>query len=221
MQLKERLYAYLWNDPYENNCNSYVIQGDVTILIDPGHSRHLEKMLIQMEEDGLSPEQVKLIILTHSHPDHLEGIEAFLNKPVKIAMAKDEARYLAESGRLLFEAMGQALPELRVDFYLKEGSVRIGKETFKVFETPGHSPGSICLYWPDPKVLLTGDLIFYGGVGRTDFPEGDPELLKRSIDRMSWLETEFLLPGHGEIVRGREEVFQNFQFIRQNYFSYL
>ncbi len=221
MELKEGLYAYLWKDPYENNCNTYVIDGEVPVLIDPGHSRHVGKTLHQMEEDGLSPERVKLIILTHSHPDHMEGVEAFLNPSAKIAMAKDENRYLTESGKLLFEAMGQPVPEFRVDFYLKEGTLKIGKKRFEILETPGHSPGSICLYWPEAKVLLTGDVIFYGGIGRTDFPEGDPELLKKSIERLSRLEVEFLLPGHGEIVQGRQEVSQNFGFIRENYFSYL
>jgi len=221
MKLEEGLYAYLWSDPYENNCNTYLIKGDMTVLIDPGHSKYLGNVFTQMEKDGLSSEQVQLVIITHSHPDHFEGVEAFQNKPVRIAMGKDETRYLRESGGLLFEVMGRALPAFRIDFYLKEGKLRIGKETFQIFETPGHSPGSICLYWPAPKVLLTGDVIFYRGVGRTDFPEGDPESLKRSIERMARLEAELLLPGHGEMIQGRDQVLQNFQFIRQHYYPYL
>ncbi|HSB05393.1 MAG TPA: MBL fold metallo-hydrolase, partial [Thermodesulfobacteriota bacterium] len=68
---------------------------------------------------------------------------------------------------------------------------------------------------------FTGDVIFDGGIGRTDFLEGDPESLKRSIERMSRLETETLLPGHGEILQGRDLVFQNFEWIRQNFYPYL
>ncbi len=203
MQLEEGLYAYLWKDPYENNCNTYVIQRDLTVLIDPGHSRHLGTVFSQMEGDGISPEEINLLIITHSHPDHLEGAEYFLDKPVRIAMAKDEERYLMGSGKLLFEGMSQGLSNFRIDFYLKEGSLQLGKETFEIYETPGHSPGSLCLYWPKQKVLFTGDVIFQGGIGRTDFPEGDPESLKRSIERMSRLETETLLPGHGEILERR------------------
>jgi len=90
MKLEKDLYAYLWLDPYENNCNTYLIRGEVTVLIDPGHSRHLPNLFHQMEEDGISPEEIDLVILTHSHPDHFEGLEAFMNIPVKIAMNWDE-----------------------------------------------------------------------------------------------------------------------------------
>jgi len=221
MQLEEGLYAYLWQHPYENNCNTYVIRRDLTILIDPGHSRHLKNLFSQMEGDGISSEMINLVILTHSHPDHLEGIEAFLDGPVKIAMGREEERYLTESGRLLFEMMNQSLPTFQVDVYLKEGKLLLGKETFEIYQTPGHSPGSLCIYWSERKVLFTGDVIFYGGIGRTDFLEGNPALLKKSIERMSHLETELLLPGHGEIVSGKEGVLQNFEFIRQNFYPYL
>ena len=221
MQLQEGLYAYLWKNPNENNCNTYVIRRDLTVLIDPGHTRHLEDVLFQMENDSILPEEIDLILITHSHPDHFEGVEAFLDKPVRIAMAKDEERYLRDSGRLLFEAMNQVLPKFRVDFYLKEGTLHLGKEVFKIFMTPGHSPGSLCLHWPERKVLFTGDVIFDGGIGRTDFPEGDPESLKGSIERMSRLETETLLPGHGEILQGRDLVLRNFEWIRQNFYPYL
>jgi glyoxylase-like metal-dependent hydrolase (beta-lactamase superfamily II) len=117
--------------------------------------------------------------------------------------------------------MNQALPQFRVDFYLKEGTLRLGKDVFEIFMTPGHSPGSLCLYWPERKALFTGDVIFYGGIGRTDFLEGDPEALKRSIEKMSRLETEILLPGHGEILQGKYPVLQNFEWIRQNFYPYL
>ena len=59
------------------------------------------------------------------------------------------------------------------------------------------------------------------GIGRTDFQEGNSKLLKKSIERMSSLDTEILLPGHGELVMGREMVLQNFEFIRQNFYAYL
>jgi hydroxyacylglutathione hydrolase len=221
MRLEKGLFAYLWQSPYENNCNTYVIDGEMTLLIDPGHSRHVARVLHQMEEDGLSPEKIDLVIITHSHPDHFESVEAFAGKPVKIAMSREEERYLRESGKYLFEMMRQPIPEFRVDFYLKEGELRIGNKLFQIFQTPGHSPGSLTIYWPDRKVLFTGDLIFYGGVGRTDFLEGNSKLLMESIERMSQLDTELLLPGHGEIVMGKDLVLQNYEFIRQNIYAYL
>ena len=90
MKLGKNLYAYLWQNPYENNCNTYVIGGDKTILIDPGHSRHVDRVLHQMKEDGLSSEEIDLVIIPHSHPDHLEGPEAFVEKSIKIGMSQVE-----------------------------------------------------------------------------------------------------------------------------------
>ncbi len=221
MKLEKGLYAYLWQNPDENNCNTYIIDGEMTVLIDPGHSRHVERIFHQMEEDGISSEKIDLVIITHSHPDHFEGLEAFVDKPVKIAMSREEERYLRESGKYLFEMMRQAVPEFRFDFYLKEGELRIGEKLFQIYQTPGHSPGSLTIYWPERKVLFTGDLIFYGGIGRTDFLEGNSKRLMESIERMSLLETELLLPGHGDIVRGKDRVLQNYEFIRQNFYAYL
>jgi hydroxyacylglutathione hydrolase len=221
MKLEKDLYAYLWKNPYENNCNTYVIRGEKTTLIDPGHSRYIGQVFKQMEKDGISSKAIDLIILTHSHPDHFEGIEAFLGKSVKIAMNQEEERYLLESGKLLFEMMRQPVPKFRIDFYLKEGELHIGGEAFRIYQTPGHSPGSLSIYWPERKALLTGDLIFYGGIGRTDFIEGNSKLLMESIERLADLDTEVLLPGHGEILIGKERVLQNFEFIRQNFYTYL
>ena len=221
MKLEKDLYTYLWQNPYENNCNTYVIKGDKTVLIDPGHSRHVERLFHQMEEDGISSEKVDVILITHSHPDHFEGLEAFLDKPVKITMSREEERYLLESGKLLFEMMRQSLPKFRIDFYLREGELHLGKEIFNIYSTPGHSPGSLSIYWPERKILFTGDVIFYGGIGRTDFLEGNSKLLMESIERLSRLDTEILLPGHGEMVMGRDLVLQNFEFIRQNFYTYL
>jgi glyoxylase-like metal-dependent hydrolase (beta-lactamase superfamily II) len=221
MKLERDLYAYLWQSVYENNCNTYLIHGEVTVLVDPGHSRHVPSLFHQMEGDGVSPEEIDLIIITHSHPDHSEGLEAFQDKRVKIAMNREEEGYLKENGKLLFDMMGQPTPSFRIDLYLKEGELHLGKEVFQVYQTPGHSPGSISIHWPERKALFTGDLVFDRGIGRTDFPGGNSELMRKSLERMSRLDTELLLPGHGETVRGKELVRQNFDFIRQNFYVYL
>jgi hydroxyacylglutathione hydrolase len=221
VKLERDLYAYLWQNAYENNCNTYLIRGEVTVLVDPGHSRYTSNLFHQMEGDGVSPEEVDLIIVTHSHPDHFEGLEAFKDKSVKTAMNREEERYLGENGKLLFQMMGRPVPPFRIDFYLKEGELHLGKETFYVYQTPGHSPGSLSIHWPERKVLFTGDLVFYRGIGRTDFPEGHSKAIRESLERMSRLDTELLLPGHGEVVSGKEMVLQNFEFIRRNFYAYL
>ena len=221
MKLDRELYAYLWEDPYENNCNTYLITGEKTLLIDPGHLRHVERLFGLIVRDGLDPAQIDLVIATHSHPDHFEGLEAFRNKRVKIAMARDEERYLSESGRLLFEMMQQPLPEFRIDFYLREGQLQVGEKAFDVLLTPGHSPGSLSIYWRERKALFTGDVVFNGGIGRTDFLEGNSKALMESIERLSQWETEMLLPGHGEILLGRDAVIENFETIRRSFYPHL
>jgi hydroxyacylglutathione hydrolase len=221
VKLEEDLYAYLWRDSYENNCNSYLVRGEVTALIDPGHLKHVESLIDQIKKDGIPPEEIDLVMVTHGHPDHLEGLQAFVEKPVKIAMSQEEEQYLRGAGKLLFDMMGDSPPNFRVDFFLKEGKLYLGQKSLDIYRTPGHSPGSICLHWPERKVLFTGDVLFYGGIGRTVFPEGDSKLLMASIETLSHLDTEVVLPGHGEIVQGKESVLQNFRFIRQNFYSYL
>jgi hydroxyacylglutathione hydrolase len=151
----------------------------------------------------------------------MEGVEVFLDKPVRIAMGREEERYLMESGKILFDMMEMPLPKIRIDFYLKEGELRLGSQAFHVYQTPGHSPGSLTIYWPERKLLFTGDLIFYGGIGRTDFPDGNSKHLMDSIERISSLDVELLLPGHGDIVMGKDAVLRNYEFIRQNFYAYL
>ena len=84
---------------------------------------------------------------------------------------------------------------------------------------PGHSPGSATLYWPAQKALFTGDLIFKEGFGRTDLPGGDSATLKASIKRLTDLDVEWLLSGHGDIIAGAEAVRKNFEDIEQFYFA--
>jgi hydroxyacylglutathione hydrolase len=221
MEIAKDLYAYPWQDPYENNCNTYVIAGRKALLIDPGHSRYFPGLVSQLQVDGLSADSVGLVLMTHSHPDHFEGIEAFPDRTVQIAMSREEERYLLGNGKDLFEMMRQPLPQFRIDIYLKQGELHFLEKTFEIHPTPGHSPGSLSVYWPGRKALFTGDVLFSGGIGRTDFPEGDPEQLANSIEKLSRLEIEILLPGHGEIVVGKDAVTENFRVIRQSFFSYL
>lgn len=221
MKLAEGLFGYPWENPYENNCNSYVIQSDRTILIDPGHSQFTDQLLQEIRADGFLPDQINLILITHSHPDHMEGFEAFLDTRTKMAISQEEERYLRRTGKVLFELMGRPPPHYRIDFFLKEGELQVGREVFEIYQTPGHSPGSLSIYWEARKALFTGDVVFHGGIGRTDFAEGNSKHLLQSIERLSQLDTELLLPGHGEIVMGRNRVLENFEFIRQNFYSYL
>ena len=100
-------------------------------------------------------------------------------------------------------------------------NLNLGGVDLKIFHTPGHSPESISIYWSDEKLLICGDLIFLGGVGRTDIGGGDVRSLKDSIERISKLDLEYILPGHGEIVWEDVNVDKNFDLVRSLYFSWL
>ena len=117
------------------------------------------------------------------------------------------------------EALG--LQRFEPEILLQEGELKVGTLHFRVLHTPGHSPGSICLYWPREKALFAGDLIFSQGVGRTDLPGGDGEELKGSIKKVSELDVEVLLPGHGEVISSRELVQANFSAVERVWFAYL
>ena len=106
-------------------------------------------------------------------------------------------------------------------FFLQEGILSVKGIDIEVMHTPGHSPGSISLYWQQEKTLIVGDLIFKDGIGRTDIPGGSSEILKQSIVQLRDLNVEHLLPGHGELISGKENVKANFMRLEQFWFSML
>ena len=221
MKLKDKIYTYEWTNYFDNNCNSYYIGGEVQALIDPGLTRYLPDLLNQMSNDGIKKENIRYIINTHSHPDHLQGSELFDPDTVKIALHQKELEFLKGVGGELYGLFGITVPQMQINFPLEEGDVTLGDQSFKIILAPGHSPGSIGLYWPTQKALFCGDVIFEQSVGRTDFPGGNGSLLKKSIISFSQLDLELLFPGHMGIVEGREKVQDNFNIVIQNIFPYI
>ena len=221
MKLKNEIYVYEWTNYLDNNCNSYYRGGEVQALIDPGLTRYLPDLLNQMSADGIKKENIRYIINTHSHPDHLQGSELFDPELVKIALHQKELEFLKGIGGQLYGLFGITVPQMQINFPLEEGDVTLGNQSFKIILAPGHSPGSIGLYWPAQKALFCGDVIFEQSVGRTDFPGGNGSLLKKSIVSFSELDLELLFPGHMGIVEGREKVRGNFDIVIQNIFPYI
>ncbi|MGD8386259.1 MAG: MBL fold metallo-hydrolase [Desulfobacteraceae bacterium] len=219
MEPTDGLFAFLWTDPAVNNCNTYLIQTDRNILLDPGHLHLFDRLRNRLARRSLNEADMDVVLVTHGHPDHLEAIQAFSRTQALAALHVAERDFLremgAQSGNGLTPGGGEP------DFLLEEGELRIGDEPFQVLHTPGHSPGSFCLYWPRRKALFSGDVVFSGGLGRTDLPGGDGHALKASIQRLSSLEVDLLLPGHGEIVSGSDAVKRNFQEIEEVWFAYL
>lgn len=217
MKILDNLHAFIWRNPQANDCNTYLIKGSKTILIDPGHLHLFDHVRVGLMNLNLTPEQIDLVIITHGHPDHLEAAALF-KKPTLITMSLAEYEFVKDwTGRQIWDQGNGFGP----DFFLLEGGLTIGDLTFQVLVTPGHSPGSICLYWPEHKALFTGDLIFNQGIGRTDLPGGDGGLLKESIKRIAGLDSEWVLSGHGEVIKGKQTVEDNFRMIENYWFNYL
>ncbi len=217
MKLLDNIYVYPWTSYEANNCNTVFIDGTVPTLIDPGHKNFLGNVINNMLRDGKNIESVKLVIATHSHPDHIESMDAF-DKQTMRAIGKTEFDYLNNNGRELYLMTGCEMPKKPFSFYLNEGVLDIGDVRFQVLLTPGHSPGSLCLYWEEKKVLISGDTLFYMGVGRTDLPGGNSDALAASIRKLASLDIEYLVPGHGEVIKGKEMIEKNFKLIIGEFF---
>lgn len=221
MKLLEGIYFYPWESMTVNNCNSFFIDGEVPTLVDPGHVNLLPQLLEAMENDGLSAQGVKLVLNTHGHPDHCEGSAWFKERGAMVTISEEEDDFLRGPGGEVYRAMGMQVPEMKPDFFLQEGELNLGSRKAEVVLTPGHTPASVCVYLEEEKVLIAGDLIFYGGVGRVDLPGGSADMLKESITLVSRLEVEHLLPGHGQVLSGKDNVAANFHYVQQALFQML
>jgi hydroxyacylglutathione hydrolase len=221
MKFSDDIYVYEWKNYYANNCNSFYIGGNVGALIDPGLLDYLPSLLEQMEQDGISKSDIRYVINTHSHPDHYEGSVFFNDSDVKIALHEKEVEFMKEGGVSLYSLFGLKCPDVKINLVLSEGELSLGGETFQIHLIPGHSPGSIGLYWPARKALFAGDVIFHQNVGRSDFSGGSSHYLKQSIMALSTLDTDTLFPGHMEIIDGHERVKQNYQMVQKNVFPYI
>jgi glyoxylase-like metal-dependent hydrolase (beta-lactamase superfamily II) len=195
MDIIDKLYWY--PEMGFMDCNTYVI-GDA--IIDPGSPLSLSKKIRDMRRDGVDVGDINWVINTHLHPDH--------------TLAND--KFMRDYGAKLLVYKGAE--EYRRGPHCFGDELKLNEIDLDIISTPGHSPESISIYWTKEKALICGDLIFDRGVGRVDLPGGDPEELKRSIERVSKFEIEYLLPGHGEVIWGKENIDKNFSFIRMAYF---
>jgi glyoxylase-like metal-dependent hydrolase (beta-lactamase superfamily II) len=176
---------------------SYIIGCEETkkgAVVDPGGDEH--RILAEVDKLGLD---IEYIIATHGHPDHVCG-----NRIIKeatngaIVMHTSDADFFGNPEMQNYFSMLGLEPSPPVDIKVEEGeSINIGKLSWKVIHTPGHTPGGVCLYCA-PN-LITGDTLFVGGVGRTDFPGGSYDELINSLQKkVLVLPGETVIwPGHG------------------------
>jgi len=170
--------------------NIYTLGAEEITIIDTGAGDRINALIPKLETLDLDPKKVKQVVLTHTHPDHTGGLEA-------LARTSSPVILLQEEEAASIETFGLAVSKLH-----DGDSITAGGRTLEIIHTPGHSPGAICLYDPKGKILFSGDTVFpEGGFGRTDLPGGESYKLIESLERLSTLEVDFILPAHMEPVR--------------------
>ena len=220
MKLKDNIYFYPENGMLD--CNTYVIKDDISIIIDPGSLQFLSQLIGDLFKDGIDPKDINIITNTHLHPDHCWANEGFKNvSGANIVIHPLHKRFydvtITEASRFLgFQGL-----DFEADSCLDDNKLSTGHMDFELVHSPGHSPESICFYCRSEKILIPGDVIFAQNTGRVDLPGGNAEELKQSIEELSQLEIEYLLPGHMDIVTGTEVVKNNFEFVKKHVFPWL
>lgn len=176
---------------------SYIVGCEETkkaAIVDPGGDEEL--LLAEIEKLGLT---VEYIIATHGHPDHVCGNKMLQEATgAKIIMHTADVDFFEKPEVKEYFSMLGLEPSPPVDIKVNTGDdIHIGNVALKVIHTPGHTPGGICLYCA-PNII-TGDTLFVGGLGRTDFPGGSHEELLKSIrTQLLTLPGETVVwPGHG------------------------
>lgn len=189
--------------PFENNCYVVYPSGGVETpgrpcwIIDASFDPW--PMIDRIRQLGLRPE---LLILTHAHVDHIAGINEVLSAFPGLPVVGHEAEreWLGDPALNLGLPIGLNVTAHGPDRTIGEGdSLTLGGSTWRVFHTPGHSPGSITLYSAADSTAISGDTLFKGSVGRTDFPGCSMAALKQSIRLKLYTlpDTTTILPGHG------------------------
>ena len=169
---------------YQTNCYMVWGEGDKCVLIDPGYEANA--LLEQVEKQGKT---LEAIFLTHGHFDHVGAVK-------DIAAETDCKVYIHPQELVLPEAL-TAGKLYHTHTYDEGDTVTAAGLTFHVLHTPGHTPGGVCLLCED--VMFSGDTLFAGSIGRTDFPGGDYDTIKMSLNRLPSLEGNYrVFPGHGE-----------------------
>jgi len=193
--------------PLETNC--WVVSDDAggpAIVIDPAHDA--DRILAEAGNRGVAS-----VVLTHGHFDHLGAVEAIVAETgAPLLIHRDDASSITTPAGTGGEAFGFDVSAPPADRLLEDGDeVTAGEARFLVLHTPGHTPGGICLFalseGEAPPQLFSGDTLFAGSVGRTDFPGGDGRTLSRSIaEKLVALPPETVVhPGHGpDTTIGRE-----------------
>ena len=180
-------------------CNCLILGCESTReawVVDPGDEA--DRILQVLNKHGL---RLKTILHTHAHLDHLGATHQLQSVTgASVALHSDDL-YLNNNLPMQAEVLGLPVPATpQIDHSLKdEERLKLGSLETQVIHTPGHTPGSVCFFLPgEDEILLTGDTLFSGGIGRTDLWGGSHRDILRSLDRlMSFRDETEVFPGHG------------------------
>lgn len=199
--------------PIQTNC--YLVSDPATkeaLVIDPGPGS--DRLAGEIRKAGLT---VSAYLLTHAHWDHIDGLEKLKEEfPAPVYISEKEKETLKDPEINLSSMLGGVNKTYSADVFLKDGEgVTIGPFYFVCLSTPGHTPGGACYYFPRNKVVFSGDSLFYGSIGRTDFPGGSMTDLVRALKEkvMVLPEQTRVLPGHGPETDIREEEMSNYYLV--------
>lgn len=168
-----------------------------TIVFDPADLG--DRLYEELEKLGL---EVKAIFLTHAHFDHIFGVEALKARTGAPVYTCIHEKNLCESPRLNQSQMTGRPCTVSPDFYLQDNEeVTIADITMKTIFTPGHTEGSCAYYIEDGHILISGDTLFQGSIGRSDLPTGNGEDLKESIRNRLYVlpDDTSVFSGHGDV----------------------
>ena len=194
--------------PFETNC--YVVsQSSVTgnpspvtplLLIDPACSNEYEQqeLLDYLENQKSKIINPKLqIVATHGHLDHLWGAKWATEQWDTPVLMHDADIPMAQAMQQQYDLFG--VRQKAQPFPIEKLQSEIINHKFEIIHTPGHTPGSVCFYFPEEKVLFSGDTLFRMGYGRTDLPGGDMGQLIDSLEHLFMLPADVrVFPGHGD-----------------------
>jgi glyoxylase-like metal-dependent hydrolase (beta-lactamase superfamily II) len=193
----------------QTNCYIFENPEGTCLIFDPGSEG--KKLISWLNENKLKP---IAILLTHAHFDHIGAVDEvreFFNIPVYLH--KNEKNWLADpmlNGSYHFT---KGHTHVKPADYLLTGEEKMKLEPFEftIYETPGHSPGSVSYYFENEGVVVAGDALFKGSIGRTDLVEGNHSQLLKSIhDKLLTLPEEtIVMPGHGPTTTIEEEMESN------------
>jgi len=220
MKLTNNLYYYPEKGMLD--CNTYVIKGTPTIIIDPGSTQFLTTLIQELQQDGIDAKDIDIITNTHLHCDHCSANEA-LKQLSRARILSHPLQNKFYNVTVIETAKFFGLPpmEFAADGYIDNNKLDTADMEFELIPSPGHSPDSICFYCQKDRLLICGDVIFAGNTGRVDLPGGNADELRHSIEELSQLEISYLLPGHMDIVTSAEKVKSNFDFIKRSVLRWL